>query len=100
MKKLTELYEKNLKEDLLDSVEAAEYLNAALEDGSYEVFLMALKDVAEARGLSEITCQSNLNREKPGWILSADGNHGLITLNAVLHSIGLKLAVEVEDHAV
>ena len=48
MKKVTEKYENKLKEDLLDPVEAAEYLNAALEDGSQEVFLMALKDVAEA----------------------------------------------------
>ena len=42
MKKLTEKYEDNLKKDLIDPVEAAEYLNAALEDGSQEVFLMAL----------------------------------------------------------
>ena len=43
MKKITEKYTDNLKKDLLDPVEAAEYLNAALEDGSQEVFLMALK---------------------------------------------------------
>jgi hypothetical protein len=38
MKKVTEKYTDNLKEDLLDPVEAAEYLNAALEDGFHEVF--------------------------------------------------------------
>jgi len=38
---ITEKYENNLKADLRDPVEAAEYLNAALEDGSQEVFLMA-----------------------------------------------------------
>ena len=54
MKKITESYEKGLKEDLADPVEAAEYLNAALEDGSQEVFLMALKDVANAKGITEI----------------------------------------------
>ncbi len=37
MKKITEKYEKNLQEDLLNPLEAAEYLNAALEDGTQEI---------------------------------------------------------------
>ncbi len=49
MKKITEKYEHNLKADIRDPLEAAEYLNAALEDGALEIFLMALKDVASAR---------------------------------------------------
>jgi len=63
MNKLTEKYENNLKEDLRDPSEAAEYLNAALDDGSPEVFLMALKDVANAKGISEIARETKLNRE-------------------------------------
>jgi len=98
MKTITEKYEKSLKEDLVDPVEAAEYLNAALEDGSQEVFLMALKDVADARGISEIARQSNLNRENLYRLLSTKGNPKLMSLNSVLHSVGLKLAVEVENH--
>ena len=58
-----ESYEKGLKENLVNPSEAAEYLNAALEDGSNEVFLMALKDVANAKGISEVARQTNLNRE-------------------------------------
>ncbi len=95
MKKLTEKYETNLKKDLLDPVEAAEYLNAALEDGSQEVFLMALKDVADAKGISEIARKTNLNRENLYRILSTQGNPKLKSLNSVLHSVGLKLSVEV-----
>lgn len=34
MKKIIEKYENNLKADLLDHSEAAEYLNAAMEAGS------------------------------------------------------------------
>ncbi len=98
MNKITEKYVKSLKEDLADPVEAAEYLNAALEDGSQEVFLMALKDVANARGISEIARQSNLNRENLYRLLSTKGNPKLMSLNSVLHSVGLKLAVEVENH--
>jgi probable addiction module antidote protein len=98
MKKVTEKYVNNLKEDLLDPVEAAEYLNAALEDGSQEVFLMALKDVANAKGLSEIAREVNLNRENLYRILSTQGNPKLKSLNSVLHSVGLKLSVQVENH--
>ena len=97
MKKITESYEKGLKEDLTDPVEAAEYLNAALEDGSQEVFLMALKDVANAKGISEISRSTNLNRENLYKILSIEGNPKLKSLNSVLRSLGLKLAVEVEN---
>ena len=95
MKKVTEKYENNLKEDLLDPVEAAEYLNAALEDGSQEVFLMALKDIANAKGISEIARETKLNRENLYRILSTQGNPKLKSLNSVLHSVGLKLSVEV-----
>ena len=95
MKKITEKYENNLKADLRDPIEAAEYLNAALEDGSQEVFLMALKDVANAKGISEIARQTKLNRENLYRILSTQGNPKLKSLNSVLHSVGLKLSVEV-----
>ena len=97
MKRITESYEKGLREDLADPVEAAEYLNAALKDGSQEVFLMALKDVANAKGISEISRLTNLNRENLYKILSTKGNPKLTSLNSVLHSMGLKLAVEVEN---
>ena len=97
MKKIAESYEKGLKEDLADPAEAAEYLNAALEDGSQEVFLMALKDVANAKGISEISRLTNLNRENLYRILSTRGNPKLTSLNYVLHSMGLRLAVEVEN---
>jgi probable addiction module antidote protein len=95
MKKITEKYENNLKTDLRDHVEAAEYLNAALEDGSQEVFLMALKDVANAKGISEIARETKLNRENLYRILSTQGNPKLKSLNSVLHSVGLKLSIEV-----
>jgi len=97
MRRVTEKYENSLKADLLDPVEAAEYLNAALEDGSQEVFLMALKDVANAKGISEIARETKLNRENLYRILSTQGNPKLKSLSSVLHSVGLKLSVEVEN---
>ena len=96
METVTERYDENLKKSLIDPVEAAEYVNAALEDGSLEVFMMALKDVADARGISQLARQSNLNRENLYRILSTKGNPKLTSLNSVLHSMGLRLAIEVE----
>ncbi len=98
MTRVAEKYEKNLKEDLRDPFEAAEYLNAALEDGSPGVFLLALKDVAQAKGIAEIARKTNLNRENLYRILSKRGNPQLKSLSSVLHSVGLKLSVEVEQH--
>ena len=59
---------------------------------------MALKDVAKAKGISEISRMTNLNRENLYKILSRKGNPKLTSLNSVLHGMGLKLAVEVENH--
>ncbi len=49
--------------DLKDPGEAAAYLNAALEDGSHEMFMLALRDVADAVGISELAKKSGLSRE-------------------------------------
>ncbi|MEA2080491.1 MAG: transcriptional regulator, partial [Pseudomonadota bacterium] len=38
-----------MSESLADANEAAAYLNAALDDGDREVFLLALRNVADAR---------------------------------------------------
>jgi probable addiction module antidote protein len=97
MKKITSKYMEGLKQALKDPDEAASYLNAALEDGSQEVFLMALRDVAEARGISYVARQSKLNRENLYRILSNKGNPKLESLRSVLGSIGLKLAVAAEE---
>jgi len=48
----------------LDSEEAiAEHLTAALEDGDPDVFLMAVGNVAKARGMTQIAQATGLGRE-------------------------------------
>ncbi|HRJ42989.1 MAG: putative addiction module antidote protein [Caldilineaceae bacterium] len=96
MGELTAFYEEGLLESLKDPLEAVAYLNAALEDGDQEVFLLALRHVTEAFGMSEIVRDSTLNRENLYRMLSAQGNPQLSSLNTLLRSIGLRLAVEVE----
>lgn len=89
---------KEWKEYLLSSLkdprEAAEYLNAALEDGDPAVFLLALRNVAEAHGIGTLAGRSNLNREHAYRILSNRGNPQLSSLSALLDALDLRLAIE------
>ncbi len=97
MSKASRPYKESLLEDLKDPNEAAEYLTAALEDGSPEVFLLALRDVAEAHGMQRLARGAQLNRESMYRMLSDQGNPQLSSLAAVLRQLGLRLAVEVND---
>ena len=100
MAKRAKKYEDSLVEALKDPVEAAAYLNAYLEDTDEpdeQGFLLALKDVAKAYGMSNIAESSNLGRESLYKSLSADGNPKLTTLVALLSSMGLHLSVNPKD---
>ena len=90
-------YRDGLLNDLKDPAEAAAYLNAALEDGTQEIFMLALRDVADALGISDLSKKSGLNRENMYRILSEKGNPKLGSLSVLLESMGLKLAVEVNN---
>lgn len=91
----TESYRDRLLKSLEDPGEAAQYLNACLEDGDPRVFLMALRDVAAARGgIRELSRETRLNRESLYRMLSKSGNPSLENLTAVLRACGLRLAVQ------
>jgi probable addiction module antidote protein len=96
MNEITVKYEVGLKEALTNPEEAAAYLNAALEENDQEIFLLALRDIAESRGFTRVAQDTLLNRENLYRMLSSTGNPQLSSLNALLRSIGLRLAVEVE----
>ncbi len=100
MSEVTVRYEDGLLADLTDPVEAAAYLNAAIEAGDQQMFLLALRDVTEARKISHVARETGLNRENLYRLLSAAGNPQLSSLNALLHSLGLRLAVEVEPERI
>jgi probable addiction module antidote protein len=97
MNKLTKNYKDDLIKDLRNPKEAAEYLNAALQDGNQEIFLMALRDVAAARGIKNISQQTSLNRENMYRMLSNEGNPNLSSLSTILDNLGLKLAIEIKE---
>lgn len=103
MKKLNKKRYRDYHEDLIDSLkdpeEACAYLSAALEDEDPRVFLIALRNVVEARagGISEVSKRSRLNRESLYRMLSKKGNPQLKSLHAVLHTIGMNLTVQSAD---
>ncbi|MGH7208448.1 MAG: addiction module antidote protein [Nitrospiraceae bacterium] len=89
-------YQAELLESLRDPREAAEYLNAALEEDDPELFLLALRNVAEAQGgVAQLAEKTKLNRESLYRMLSARGNPELRSLEALLQALGLRLAVTV-----
>ena len=89
-------YQAELIASLQDSREAAEYLNAALEEDDPELFLLALRNVAEAQGgMAQLADKTKLNRESLYKMLSERGNPELRSLEALLHALGLRLAVTV-----
>jgi len=91
-------YHPELIKALRDPREAVEYLNAALEDGDPEVFLLALRDGAEAQGgVAEVAEAAKLNRENLYRMLSNRGNPELRSLDALLHALGFRLAIAVKD---
>src|SRR5262252_6363946 len=61
MSKLSKDYRETLLEDLQDPQEAAAYLTAALEEGDSAVFLLALRNVADAKGMSTVAAKAKLN---------------------------------------
>ena len=99
--KRSQPYQESLIAALADPLEAAAYLNAAMEEGDKELFLLALRNVAEARigGMAKLAQATGLNRESLYRMLSEDGNPGLKSLDRLLRALGLRIAVEADSDA-
>src|SRR5437868_4677877 len=90
----TKKYREHLLKSLRDPKEAAAYLDACLEDEDPHVFLLALKDVTEARGgMSKLARESDLNRQSLYRSLSKSGNPKLISICTILASLGLEFHI-------
>lgn len=89
----TKDYDSFLHEQLRDPELAAAYLTAAIEDGSTEQFMVALRAVAEAYGgLGVISEAAQLNRQTMYRTLSGGGNPTLSTLLSILRVVGLNVS--------
>ena len=91
-------YEEELLQWLQDPDNAAAYLTAAIEEGDRKGFLMALRNVAQARGgMASVAEKAQLGRESLYKMLSERGNPEFRSIASVLHGMGLRLTVAPED---
>ena len=94
IKKRSAGYHEDLIQYLKGGREAAAYLDTALEEGEPDLFLLALRNVAEAQGgLLKIARKTKLNRANLYRMLSRKGNPELFSLELLLEALGLRLAV-------
>jgi len=78
---------------------AEAYLAAAMEDEENpDVFLLAVRDVAEAHGMSmaKLAGSAGLHRVNLYRTLSSKGNPKMDSLNAILSAMGFKLTVKLK----
>ena len=86
-------YDSFLKKQLQNPDMSAEYLSAAVREGSLEGFLIALKSVAEAHGgIGTIAKVTNLNRQSMYRMFSERGNPTVSNLLTVLHALGIEIS--------
>jgi probable addiction module antidote protein len=91
-------YQEFLLEQLKDHDEAVAYLNAALEESlkgdeeSQHLFLLALRNVAEAQGgIGVLAKRAHIGRESLYKTLSENGNPKWHTLVSLCIAMGLNL---------
>ena len=78
--------------DYLDNEEViAEYLNAALEDKNPDVFLVAVADVAKARGMAQLAKDTGLGRESLYKALSPGAKPRYDTVLKLVRALGMEL---------
>ena len=80
--------------DYLDNEETiAEYLSAALENPDPDAFLMAVRDVAKARGITSVAASAGLGRESLYKTLQPGAKPRFDTVRRLLTALGVKLDV-------
>jgi len=78
----------------LDNEEViAEYLALSLADPDPDAFVMAIANVAKARGLSKVASDSGLGRESLYKALSPGSKLRYETVRKLLDSLGVRLTV-------
>ncbi len=84
--------------DYLDDEQViAEYLTAALEDPNPDVFLAAVRDVARARGMTQLAKDTGLGRESLYKALTPGAKPRYDTVLKLLHALGVKLSASPAD---
>jgi len=83
----------------LDSEEAiAMYLEEVLEDDP-DMLVVALGDIARARGMTDLAQKTGLARESLYQALSENGNPTYNTIRKVLDAFGVRLSIKPRHEA-
>jgi probable addiction module antidote protein len=91
-----EPYKKTLKVVLKDPKMVEAYLNTVLAEGDWDVFLLALRNVAEVHkgGLSKVARSAKLHRVHLYRMLSTSGNPGMRNIFNLLRSMGYQVTLK------
>ena len=76
---------------LQDEETVAEYLNMALDDPNPEMLLLAVKNIARARGMAQLAHDAGLGRESLYKALSDGAKPRYDTILKVVRALGVKL---------
>lgn len=86
-------YRDHLLKNLKKPRAAELYLNAVLAEKDEATFLIALRDVVDAHGVSAVARMSKIHRTHIYRMLSKIGNPTLQKVDTLLDSVGLRLQV-------
>ena len=79
---------------LRDDAAIAEYMSAVLEAGDTDLLLLALGDVARARGMAQVAKDAGLGRESLYKALTPGAKPRFDTVIKVARALGVRLSVE------
>jgi probable addiction module antidote protein len=79
---------------LSDDARVAEYITAVLETGDPDLLLLALGDVARARGMAQVAKDAGLGRESLYKALAPGAKPRFDTVLKVVHALGVHLTAQ------
>lgn len=84
----------DVAEFLEDEETIADYLNMAIEDPNPEMFLLAVRNIARARGMTQLARDTGLGRQSLYKALRKGAKPRYDTILKVVRALGVKLHAE------
>lgn len=81
-------------EFLTDDIAIAEYITAMLETDDMDLILVALADVARARGMAQVAADAGLGRESLYKALTPGAKPRFDTIMRVAKALGVRLVAQ------
>lgn len=79
---------------LTDDTAVAEYMNAVLETGNQDLLLLALGDIARAKGMAQVAKSAGLGRESLYKALTPGAKPRFDTILKVAQALGVRLVAQ------